>query len=38
MMEIEPLINNGKALQNITDGNPLCQNDDEHIILSLFFL
>ena len=27
MTEIEPLINNGKALRNITDCNPLHQND-----------
>ena len=29
MMVIEPLINNGKALPNITTGNTLYQNDDE---------
>ena len=29
MMEIEPLTNNGRALRNITDGNPLRQNDNE---------
>ena len=28
-MVIELFINNDKALRNITDGNPLCQNDDE---------
>ena len=28
MTEIEGLINDGRALQNITDGNPLRQNDD----------
>ena len=29
MTEIEPLINIGKALPNITDGNLLRQNDDK---------
>ena len=29
MVIVEPLINNSKALQNITDDNPLNQNDDE---------
>ena len=29
MTEIEWLINNGMALQNITDGDPLWQNDDK---------
>ena len=29
MTEIEQLLNNGRTLWNITDGNPLCQNDDK---------
>ena len=29
MTEIEPLLSNGKALWNITDRNPLHQNNDE---------
>ena len=28
-MEIEPLLNNGQALRNITDGNLLHQNDNK---------
>ena len=28
-MEIEWLLNNGRVLRNITDGDPLRQNDDK---------
>ena len=36
LMVIEPLISNGKALRNITDGNLLGQNEMNAVVKSLF--